>query len=1255
MAGDKIGTFGTGQIWSIPEADEARQAIAPLRGYVYQLHRSMSAWMTLGEHDELYLEVAEDFAEVLKDSSRLDEVLNATQVKDTRESGSVTLNSADVLDAIARLFDLGWKNPGREVRLTFLTTSPIGRERKNGLTSGQAGISVWQEMNAADVPELRAALALRFDQGKIGDFIRKSTDAELRARLLNRLFFICGEASWQDVLADNRAALVKLRSKVGATEDAAERAYDILLARLIETILGASDRKLDRSTFLSAFRKATSVSLPSQTLQDLVSHAVSEKIVSPAPVEDRLRTIARAMLDANAPPSIGRLVGSGSPQAQAALDRLSSAEREIVEDDRPQGREVPFFRTIAELVASPALHNIVVAQPGSGKTYALWRTAGHLFGQGDVIPIYLAASTVSTWRALRDSILDIDPAIDAMTALQQPKVVLFIDGWGEFAGGNVAERNAATRALHGVRVIANGRQRDATDATFKSWTLQPLTPSLVRSTLAEAFGPTHQLDAGFVDLLRLPLLLSLYVMLGGSPVKRGELLRRLHDRVSKGIPDRFNDALFGAVAALTLAGDNSYAALLASLRSRASKAGLDDPIGLLERLGTLTDRSGRVLPIHDLYLSWLAGIGFLRENLVQAALPDLKSRECFMLAFESRERADIDMASMSAPLDAAFAAALSVNCETPQTSRVLDEQLENMLDAADLAVRVRGAIGGLQTGRSRFFRRSLDILSEASAAGMHVVELVNALDPAHLFTNRAVLTKWLGAPGTDVVLDVLARSGGPEWLAWLDDTQHRNLVDPELALSVALACGDRIPVWGSQHLEGLLKKEPWRLRAAAERAANLELARWLAERYEDIVGRLMAPGSTGWWVVNRLLAATGDDNLFEHLLGRFPSMSSKAQELLGFAIVEKGDPWVARFQRVAFRDSDIRHHHQLSKEVTLEIDDQTARNWIAAGHDAVGWPVLIARHGASMVPELIAGLPASFDGLHHIPTLSAMSFLTEAPETIIDQITSRFSGVIQPKAMQDALEAIGRVKPTGIPAIVKFCAARPGLLPAYHVVQAVRLYANWQKKTKLELCVDTPVGAVPFQEWALLGEYFRSPDVGFLPRGFSYAPDVTVRFVLSNPGPDTAYAKKILEALEPLESFDRALLQHMMTVPELTSIVPQLFAEVMDEMSSDELLQLAASQQVDFDNLLWRMSTTSNPMHRSFHVEAISRTLTRHTNLHHFRYIGSMLRTYSRDDMRDLLRLPALDTRNDKVLWLIRMVEEVRRERLVDEAGELLQ
>jgi CheY-like chemotaxis protein len=169
MPATRVDVFGDpSRVWTVPLEDVSRQATASLRGYVYQLHASATAWVGLGIDDELYLEVAEDYTEILREPGTLDEVLRATQVKDTRESGSVTLNSADVLDAVEALHRLRITNPGRNVRLVFLTTSSIGQERRNALPSGVAGLTAWEAAaSGGDVEELRAALLQRLHRHQL--------------------------------------------------------------------------------------------------------------------------------------------------------------------------------------------------------------------------------------------------------------------------------------------------------------------------------------------------------------------------------------------------------------------------------------------------------------------------------------------------------------------------------------------------------------------------------------------------------------------------------------------------------------------------------------------------------------------------------------------------------------------------------------------------------------------------------------------------------------------------------------------------------------------------------------------------------------------------------------------------------------------------------------------------------------------------------------------------------------------------------
>ena len=83
-----------------PQGDVARQAVAALRGYAFQLYGSVLAWLELKDGEDLFLEVAEDYAVVAQDA------LKAVQAKETRASGTVTLNTEGVREAINSFVDL---------------------------------------------------------------------------------------------------------------------------------------------------------------------------------------------------------------------------------------------------------------------------------------------------------------------------------------------------------------------------------------------------------------------------------------------------------------------------------------------------------------------------------------------------------------------------------------------------------------------------------------------------------------------------------------------------------------------------------------------------------------------------------------------------------------------------------------------------------------------------------------------------------------------------------------------------------------------------------------------------------------------------------------------------------------------------------------------------------------------------------------------------------------------------------------------
>jgi hypothetical protein len=225
----------------VPEGDTARQAVDSLRGYAYQVLASALAWVDLGERERLYLEVAEDYAVVA-------EKLSAVQVKDTAASGTVTLNSPNIHQAIQSFVDLVGRNPGVSVELRYLTTSTIGTERGvSDRPGGIAGLEYWRKAAAGSaVAPLRAILESEAFPTTVQDFVRVRNDPELRRDLLQKIHWDCGAPDFQTLRNDLQERLIIIgREHFSLAVPDARRLSEILAYRVLcKCVLKTPDERV---------------------------------------------------------------------------------------------------------------------------------------------------------------------------------------------------------------------------------------------------------------------------------------------------------------------------------------------------------------------------------------------------------------------------------------------------------------------------------------------------------------------------------------------------------------------------------------------------------------------------------------------------------------------------------------------------------------------------------------------------------------------------------------------------------------------------------------------------------------------------------------------------------------------------------------------------------------------------------------------------------------------------------------------------
>lgn len=100
--------------------DPARQAIPSLRGYAYQIWRTIDQWLRLKPGETLYIECAEDMDIAAANGT------TAVQVKNTEIR--ISLASQDARDAIIHFWELQQRSSGN-VRFQFLTRAAIATEQ----------------------------------------------------------------------------------------------------------------------------------------------------------------------------------------------------------------------------------------------------------------------------------------------------------------------------------------------------------------------------------------------------------------------------------------------------------------------------------------------------------------------------------------------------------------------------------------------------------------------------------------------------------------------------------------------------------------------------------------------------------------------------------------------------------------------------------------------------------------------------------------------------------------------------------------------------------------------------------------------------------------------------------------------------------------------------------------------------------------------------------------------------------------------
>jgi hypothetical protein len=304
--------------------DPAREAVDSLRGYSYQMLRSIDAWLNLGEGQILFLEGAEDFDRIDQSGAVVE------QVKDTTGSGNITLRSANAIAALGNFWSHLERNPSTAIQFRYLTTSGIGKERGDDIDLASSGIETWERIRQSpaapksltDADVIRKFLARREDLPlSMRIWLGTATAEEFVSRVVEPFAWITDQLGADRLRGQIEAKLVELGESRGIGSADAMRALGSLHIEAWANVTDADRPPLRRGDLLRIFDAAGTTPIPTAQLLDLLRQLSGGSTSPPAIARTDRAMVAppRALARRFARPGLEAAVAAGLDQGPVLI------------------------------------------------------------------------------------------------------------------------------------------------------------------------------------------------------------------------------------------------------------------------------------------------------------------------------------------------------------------------------------------------------------------------------------------------------------------------------------------------------------------------------------------------------------------------------------------------------------------------------------------------------------------------------------------------------------------------------------------------------------------------------------------------------------------------------------------------------------------------------------------------------------------------------------------------------------------------
>jgi len=264
---------------------ESRDAYAVIRGFVYQVERTILVWLGLEKENILYCECGEDIDYVRQlidqgSEGSIEERL-LEQVKYRQES-ALSLRSKEVLEAIVNFAIHKKSNPHHQLKLRFFTNARPAKEKGIPFPRGLSGLEAWEQVRIGNydpaetqttiayirrvVTESVSALPPDRTQSFI-DFLSSADEQIFINELIIPVEWAMGNEDAQEMQPLIEAKITELEYAKELPET--KEIFNRLFVHVFRLLSLPGEKRLDRETILGIIKKDTLITADRELLKGI--------------------------------------------------------------------------------------------------------------------------------------------------------------------------------------------------------------------------------------------------------------------------------------------------------------------------------------------------------------------------------------------------------------------------------------------------------------------------------------------------------------------------------------------------------------------------------------------------------------------------------------------------------------------------------------------------------------------------------------------------------------------------------------------------------------------------------------------------------------------------------------------------------------------------------------------------------------------------------------------------------------------------